>query len=290
VAPRTALPTPPKCGRVLAPAIAAAALAATAYYARHVAPYRPVLERVDIPVPAAALGLVRTRIGFVTDTHLGPAMSRADIERAIQLLLDAHPDLILFGGDYLCESPRSIPDAAAILAEAANAAPYGGIAVLGNHDYSNGADRVAACLERLGVCVPRNAAVPVSLDRGCLWVVGLDDAILGRPDPEAAFRDVPAGAPVIALWHEPDWAEQTAQRGAFLQLSGHSHGGQVRLPRLGPLAAPSGGRRFVAGTHHAAEMPVYTSRGVGVYRPPVRFRCPPEVTLITLVEGDGVIG
>jgi predicted MPP superfamily phosphohydrolase len=290
VPPRTALTPALKGALALTPVLAAGAVAATACYARHVAPYRPVLERVNIRVPATALELVGTRIGFVTDTHLGPAMSRADIERALRLLVDARPDLILFGGDYLCESPRSIPDAAAVLAEAARAAPHGGIAVLGNHDYSNGADRVAACLERSGIRVLRNAAAPVPLARECLWVVGIDDAILGRPNPEAAFRDVPADAPAIALWHEPDWAEQTAERGALLQLSGHSHGGQVRFPRLGPIAAPSGGRRFVAGIHHAAGMPVYTARGVGVYRPPVRFRCPPEVTLITLIEGDGVIG
>jgi predicted MPP superfamily phosphohydrolase len=71
--------------------------------------------------------------------------------------------------------------------------------------------------------------------------------------------------------------------GAFLQLSGHSHGGQVRLPILGTIAAPAGGRRFVAGLNFATGMPVYTTRGVGVYRPPVRFRCAPEITLVTLI-------
>jgi uncharacterized protein len=87
----------------------------------------------------------------------------------------------------------------------------------------------------------------------------------------------------ITLWHEPDWAECVVKYGAFLQLSGHSHGGQVRLPLVGPITAPAGGKRFVKGLNFAAGMPVYTTRGVGVYRPPVRFRCPPEVTLLTLV-------
>jgi predicted MPP superfamily phosphohydrolase len=88
---------------------------------------------------------------------------------------------------------------------------------------------------------------------------------------------------VLALWHEPDYAEASAELGAFAQLSGHSHGGQVRLPGIGPLVLPLGGARYVMGLNDANGMPVYTTRGVGVYLPPLRFNCPPEVTLVTLV-------
>ena len=111
---------------------------------------------------------------------------------------------------------------------------------------------------------------------------------MGRPDPEATFGPIPADAAVLALWHEPDFAARTSALGAFIQLSGHSHGGQIRLPGIGPLILPSGGQRFVLGLNQVSGMPVYTTRGVGLYLPPVRLNCPPEVTLVTLVAGgDG---
>jgi hypothetical protein len=223
------------------------------------------------------------RIGFVADTHLGSVMRPADIDRALALLLAAEPDLLLFGGDYVSESPRHIIEAAAVLGNVAGATRFGSLAVLGNHDLANGAGRMTVALEKYGIQVLRNASARVGDDTGELWIAGIDDALLGCPDAGRAFAGVPSRARALALWHEPDGAEQAADRGAFLQLSGHSHGGQVRLPIAGPIAAPAGGKRFVKGLNFAAGMPVYTSRGVGVYRPPVRFRCPPEVALITLI-------
>jgi predicted MPP superfamily phosphohydrolase len=206
-----------------------------------------------------------------------------DVDRALALLLAAGPDLLLFGGDYVSESPRHISDAAAVLGNAASMTRFGSLAILGNHDHANGAGRMTAALEKRGVQVLRNESARVGDATGELWIAGIDDAVLGSPDPERAFAGIPSSVRAISLWHEAGWAERIVKYGAFLQLSGHSHGGQVRLPLVGPIAAPAGGKRFVKGLNFAAGMPVYTTRGVGVYRPPVRFRCPPEVTLLTLV-------
>jgi predicted MPP superfamily phosphohydrolase len=262
---------------------AALAVAEAGRRARHVAPYRPVLERVDIRVPPGIETPPRLRIGFLADTHVGSVIRAADIDCALALLLAAGPDLLLFGGDYVSESPRHISDAAAVLGNVANTTRFGSLAVLGNHDYANGAGRMTEALERHGVGVLRNESARVGDDTGELWIAGIDDALRGSPDPQRAFASVPSSARAITLWHEPDWAERVAKHGAFLQLSGHSHGGQLRLPFLGPITAPTGGRRYMKGLNFAAGMPIYTTRGVGVYRPPVRFRCPPEVTLVTLV-------
>jgi predicted MPP superfamily phosphohydrolase len=262
---------------------AVAALAGVGHRARHETPYRPILERVDVRVAAAVQTPPRLRIGFVADTHLGSVLRPADIDRALALMMAAEPDLLLCGGDYVSESPRHIPEAAAVLGNVASTPRFGSLAVLGNHDYANGAGRMTAALEKRGIQVLRNKSARVGDDSGELWIAGIDDALLGSPDLQSAFSGVPSGVRAIALWHEPDWAEQVVEYGAFLQLSGHSHGGQVRLPIAGTIAAPAGGRRFVDGLNVAAGMPVYTTRGVGVYRPPVRFRCPPEVTLVTLL-------
>jgi predicted MPP superfamily phosphohydrolase len=262
---------------------AALAIAEAGRRARYVAPYRPVLERVDIRVPTGIETPPRLRIGFLADTHVGSVIRAADVDRALSLLLDTGPDLLLFGGDYVSESPRHISDAAAVLGNVANTTRFGSLAVLGNHDYANGAGRMTAALEHRGVRVLRNESARIGDDCGELWIAGIDDALLGSPDPRCAFASIPPSARAIALWHESGWAEQVVHYGAFLQLSGHSHGGQVRLPLVGPLAAPAGGGRFVEGLNFAAGMPIYTTRGVGVYRPPLRLRCPPEVTLVTLV-------
>jgi uncharacterized protein len=219
----------------------------------------------------------------VTDTHIGSVIRASDVERALALLLAAEPDVLLFGGDYISDSPRHIPYAAEVLGSAACAARLGSFAVLGNHDYANGTDRLIAQLEKRGIRVLRNEAGRIADRSGELWIAGIDDVMLGSPDVQRSFAKVPENSRAIALWHEPDYAESVVPYGAFLQLSGHSHGGQIQLPIVGSIATPAGGRRFVSGLNHARGMPVYTSRGVGVFRPPVRFRCAPEVTLITLV-------
>jgi predicted MPP superfamily phosphohydrolase len=202
----------------------------------------------------------------------------------VALVAAEQPDLILLGGDYVSASPRYATPAADVLSTLAQSAPLGAIAVLGNHDCgeTGRAERVTLALTAAGIRVLRNAAVAVDTDRGRLWIAGVDEAIMARADPAVAFADIPPRSAALALWHEPDYAAQTAARGAFAQLSGHSHGGQVRLPGVGPLFLPRGGTRYVEGLNLADGMPVYTTRGVGVFFPPLRVDCPPEVTLVTL--------
>ena len=209
-----------------------------------------------------------------------------DVARATALLAADEPDLILLGGDYISASPRYAGPVAEILKELVRVAPLGSAAVLGNHDCGEqGRDVVVTrALEEAGIPVLRNRSGYVDTGRGLLWIAGIDEAIMARADPGATFANIPDGSATIALWHEPDYAARTADLGAFAQLSGHSHGGQVRLPGFGPLFLPRGGQRHVIGLNYASGMPVYTSRGVGVFLPPVRINCPPEVTLITLIE------
>jgi predicted MPP superfamily phosphohydrolase len=255
--------------------------------ARDVAPFSPVLERVELPLPLDSSSLAGLRIGFIADTHVGPNFAPEDAARATALLAFEQPELLMLGGDYVSASPRYADPAAAVLGDLARSVPLGAIAVLGNHDCGERgrAERVTAALAGAGIRVLRNASAGIETGRGRLWIAGVDEAIMARADPTAAFAAIPPGEPVLALWHEPDYAEQTAALGAFAQLSGHSHGGQVRLPGIGPIFLPRGGERFVQGLNRAGGMPIYTTRGVGVFAPPVRFDCPPEVTLVTLVPG-----
>lgn len=256
---------------------------AEAYAARYVNPYSPRLERVRFRLPEGKEGLAGLRIGFITDTHVGPFITPDDLARATELLAGEQPDLLLLGGDYVSEIPRLVPDTVDVLAELASKTPLGAFAVLGNHDLALTPGRLDAAMEASGIAVLRNRAVAVEHRGETLWIAGIDETILGDPDPQETFASIPPGAAALALWHEPQFAEEAAALGAFAQLSGHTHGGQVRLPGIGPVGLPPHGRRHVIGLGDADGMPIYTSRGVGVYRPPVRFNCPPEVTLVELV-------
>ena len=259
--------------------------ASLVWWMRYRNPYRPVLERITMRVPVAHRDLAGMRIGYVTDTHVNPYFRQRDLQRGIDLIAAERPDLILFGGDYISETTRYMDEAAPVLGELARMAPLGAFAVLGNHDLGGHTPAVVGGLEREGIQMLRNQAVAIPWRGDELWVAGIDDTLLGRPLPAAAFGMIPDGAATLCLWHEPDAADIAAPFGPFAQLSGHSHGGQVRLPVLGELAVPIGGRKYPIGQYDIAGMQLYVSRGLGTYRPPVRFRCPPEVTLVTLVSG-----
>ncbi|MFN8540592.1 MAG: hypothetical protein U0232_24320 [Thermomicrobiales bacterium] len=156
-------------------------------------------------------------------------------------------------------------------------APLGVYAILGNHDYRPGGEALAAQLAAAGPVLLRNEAVRLGAPAGDpLWVIGLDDALRGRPDFVAASARVPAGEFALLLAHEPDIADQLNSDRVGLQLSGHTHGGQVVLPGFGPPLLPALGRRYLRGLRHDSGHPVYTSRGLGAVPPYLRLNCPPR--------------
>ena len=158
------------------------------------------------------------------------------------------------------------------------------LACLGNHEHWTDADAVAGALADAGITVLRNAAQEI---REGLWVAAVDDVWEQHADLEKALDKVPTGATIVLLAHEPDYADEVAADGRVsLQLSGHSHGGQVRLPFVGPPALPYLGRKYPAGLYRVGGTWLYVNRGVGALGPPVRFNCRPEVTLLTLRAAD----
>lgn len=257
-----------------------------AWRARFVSPFRTQLTQVIMPIPRRHAHLDGTTIAFVSDTHIGPHFRTGDLHPTIDALRKLHPDILILGGDYVSESPRFIEPSINSLADMAATARYGTWAILGNHDIANTRERIEEALGKAGIPVLANASAEVSTDKGSLWLTGIDDAVLGKPDLMQAFRSVPADAATIALWHEPDRAEEVAPFDPIFMLAGHTHGGQVRMPGIGPIAAPKLGKRYVLGRYDINGMPLYVSSGVGMYRPPVRFNCPPEVVVITLLGDD----
>lgn len=247
-------------------------------------PYRLQVARLRLAVPDLPLAFEGYRIVQISDLHLGPRVTQQRLPAVVAAALDEHPDLIALTGDYISRGAllATVRDALARLA-----APDGVWAVLGNHDYAVGARRVSARVEEGGARVLCNRHHVIARGDSRLVIAGLDDAIFGRPNLHAALDGAPPGAPVILLVHEPDSAIWVAASGRVtLQLSGHTHGGQVRLVGIGALILPQLGKFYSLGAYRLDDLALYVSPGTGFAgRVPLRLNCPPEITAITLVRG-----
>lgn len=253
-------------------------------YAWNVEPYMTQVERVQISLPRLPGAFEGVTIAQLSDLHLGPYVSEEHLLKAVQMTNALKPDAIVLTGDLVNSSWRYIQPCADIISRLD--APLGVYAVLGNHDYWVGfLNLMLQSLKKTGITLLRNQAVPVTRGRSTLYLVGIDDLWLRLADVRRALERVPHNACKIALMHEPDFADISAQAEIDLQLSGHSHGGQVRLPFVGPLILPKYGEKYPMGFYRVGNFTrLYTTRGIGVLPPGVRFNCPPEITLLTLTS------
>lgn len=246
-------------------------------YMKRFEPTHPTLERVTVCLPQLPAALDGLRIGQITDTHLGLPHTAENLAWAVEQMRRERPELLALTGD-LVGMREGIPELPALLSRLD--APLGVYAVPGNHDYWEGLHDVHAALSLAGVPLLLNQSRQLSWNGADFWVVGVDDIWDGRPDFAAALGGVPAGALTLLLAHSPDIADNAAGHGFALQISGHTHGGHLRLPLLGPLARPRFGVRYVMGRYQVGEMALYVSRGLGGV--PLRLMCRPEITILTL--------
>lgn len=223
------------------------------------------------------------RIAVIADLHTGaPHVSLSKVERVVARVNRERPDLIALLGDYVdrrVTGATTVPITAVASALGRLEAPLGAVAVLGNHDWTEGGREMATALREAGVPVLENDAMAVG--RG-LWVAGLADAGVRRPDLEAALAPPPSDSPVLLLSHNPDIFPEVPKHVA-LTLSGHTHGAQVDLPVVRDRVTPSRfGARYAGGVFEEGGRLLFVSRGVGTSSLPVRFLAPPEVTMLEL--------
>jgi uncharacterized protein len=246
-----------------------------------VEPYRLVVERRRIALKGWPRRLAGYRIGHLSDFHCDSEKSVARTARAAQLLLAERPNLVCLTGDFITSHPRRWSRQCAEALAPLTQVEGGVVAVLGNHDHwSAWPEIVAGRLRDVGINVLQNHTVPLKADRS-VWIVGLDDRCVEKQDCAAALRRVPDGAAKILLIHEPDYADE-APPGFLLQLSGHSHGGQIKVPGCAPIHTPKFARRYTEGLEQGPNHPIYVTRGIGTIGPPMRFGSPPEVTVLEL--------
>jgi predicted MPP superfamily phosphohydrolase len=242
------------------------------------------IERVTLPIPGLPPAFEGYVIAQLTDIHLLP-YTRPEFVREVVATANAlQPDLVTLTGDYVWHNAEAMDELAPILA-GLNARD-GVFAVLGNHDYWLDVRAVRAGFAQARLPLLMNEHVTIARGRAQIVLAGLDDGWAGQPDPEAMLANAPTQAPVILLLHEPDLADVHGPTGRYvLQLAGHSHGGQVRVPGRGALVLPYLGQKYDMGLYRVAGMWLYTNRGLGEISVPLRINCPPELTLFTLTRG-----
>jgi uncharacterized protein len=239
-------------------------------------------ERVTVPVAGLPAGWRGARIVQLSDLHAGRHVSKERLQRIARRAARLKPDLLVITGDIVHNSPAFARQAAEAIASIP--APYGVYACLGNHDFWAGADAVELELERAGVRVLRNRGVLIERNGDGLWLCGVDDPWNGRFDLPAALRGRPDGAAIVLLSHQPNTWRRAQELGVQLQLSGHTHGGQLamlwlhRSLSLARIVTP-----FVAGLYRVGKSYLYVNRGAGSVMPMVRLGARPEVTELTLM-------
>jgi predicted MPP superfamily phosphohydrolase len=273
-----------RAGRLAAAGASAAGLAAAAVAWRalwHEPRHGRIRER-PLALPHWPDELAGLRVALISDLHAGaPHVDAQRLERLAAAVNARTPDLVLLLGDFVdpdvhLGSEVAPEDVAAALGGLR--APLGVVAVLGNHDWRHGGERIAAALRAAGIDTLENEA----RDLGRLWVAGVADARMRSADVDRALQSVPAQAPVVLLSHDPDVFPRVPARVA-LTVSGHTHGGQVAVPVLRRRFIPSRhGERYARGHVVEGGRHLYVTAGIGTSGWPVRLFAPPEVVVLRL--------
>ena len=274
-------------------------LKASAFGAAGLALYSGEVERHWIDVAERNIALRGLSVEFdgmrivqLSDIHMDSFTEPFFLRRVIERVNLLKPDAVFLTGDFVTSGSWSnsiAHEAAWECSEILKGLNCKSIyAVLGNHDVKVGTV-VEAALRSSNISILRNSFLPIERGSGRMWLAGLDDPLAGQPDLDAAvpesIRNV-RNEPVVLLCHAPDYAirvrSHAAGQAVDLMLSGHTHGGQIRLPLIGALVLPPMGQRFVEGWFQLGSMGLYVNRGIGTIGVPFRLDCPPELTLFTL--------
>jgi predicted MPP superfamily phosphohydrolase len=197
----------------------------------------PVVDNISIPIRDLHPVLEGFTIVQMADIHLQPYTQPNLVRRAVAIANQLQPDLIVLTGDFVWRLHEAAFEIAPLLANLN--ARYGVYCVMGNHDYWLDIHALQAAFDASGIPVLYNQSLAISVGDAVLYLAGMDDGWAGHPDLKLALDQAPTGAPVILLLHEPDLADETLRDPRItLQLSGHTHGGQVIIPGRLPFFHP----------------------------------------------------
>ena len=249
-------------------------------------PSRLILRETRISLRSCPESLKGLRIAVISDLHAGsPFITIDKIHQIVEKTNAAQPDLIFLTGDFVITDviggtfiePEAIASALKGLR-----ARFGAFATLGNHDWWYNARRVRESLETAGILVIENDATMIERNGAAIWIAGISDKLEGNPDIASALAKVGNSAPIIAFTHNPDIFPSIPAKVA-LTIAGHTHGGQVALPIIGRPIVPSAfGERYAIGHIIEGDKSLFVASGIGTSILPVRFRVPPEISLLLI--------
>ncbi len=246
---------------------------------------RPIVRRVTVPIRDLPEALIGFRIVQLSDVHVGPVIRRPFVEALVREVAALAPDLVAITGDLVDGSVERLRDDVAPLGELS--APHGVYFVTGNHEYFSGADAWSEHVARLGIEPLRNRHVVLEKAGGRFVLAGIDDAMAPRfggvSDVEGALAGRDTSLPVVLLAHQPRSVERAAAAGVALQLSGHTHGGQMQpFGALVRIEQP-----FLRGLHRVGDTAIWVSEGTGTWGPPLRVGTRSEISVIELARAAG---
>jgi hypothetical protein len=236
------------------------------------------LERVEIRLKRLPQKLDGLKIIHLSDTHHSPFTGLDHIERAVKIANRLKPDMFILTGDYVSHEREYIPPVAALLGQLK--AEFGVYACLGNHDHWTDADLVTHLFRGEGINVLVNEGLRFEANGASFWLAGVDDYMVGKTDVPAALRGSFPDEMKLLLAHNPVIFREAARMGVDLTLSGHTHGGQIKIRDEDKRIIPR--RKLSSGLHRRRDSQVYITRGIGTVVVPMRYQCPPEISLLEL--------
>jgi predicted MPP superfamily phosphohydrolase len=255
-------------------------------YAMQPKPSWVELTHVRLKLPRLGKAFDGFRLVQISDIHMGGWMNIRHFSNVMKLALYQGVDLLALTGDFvnyygdLEVVAGAIEDLSDVFKTLGDVPRVG---VLGNHDLRSAPSDIRKMMERYQILDLTNSVHTIMRGGELLHIAGVDDLCYGHPDLNKVVSALPKEGSAILLSHEPDFADVSAQAGCFdLQISGHSHGGQVVFPFVGPLYLPRGARKYYSGLYQVGTMLQYTNRGIGTVAPFFRLNCRPEITVFTL--------
>ena len=236
------------------------------------------VEQVRITLPRLPKKLDGFRVLHLSDTHHSPFTGLEHISRAVAIANQLNPDLVALTGDYVSHEAQYIAPVAKVLGELK--AAHGVYACLGNHDHWTDAESMTQQLEHHGVRVLVNEGFRLESTDAPFWLCGVDDHMVGKTDLPAALKGAFPDEFKLLLAHNPVIFRRAARASVDLTLSGHTHGGQVKMRDPEKRLLPN--RRLTSGLHRRHQSHIYITRGIGTVVLPIRFQCPPEISVLEL--------
>jgi uncharacterized protein len=251
-------------------------------YAYKIEPIWFEVNRMDLKLPKLDRAFNGYRIVQISDLHAGDGSDRSYLEKVVEAVNAEQPDLIVITGDHITRIPKQHIE---LLDTLAKLHPRDlTISILGNHDVFNDAEPIRVAIEQAGIILLENSIYTLKRGEATLYIAGVGDVFAKEDKLDVVLAQLPPTGAAIMLAHEPDFADKTAATGRFgLQLSGHSHGGQIRFPFFDGYL-PNLAEKYPIGRYDLGNMIQYTNRGIGVVKLYARFNCRPEISVFDLVS------